>query len=324
MIDQLRVLNAQEAARVHRICKASPGSTPEGVIRALARLLGATTWGVLPATTDDVVLDHAGRRLGMLPLQVSSGGLVQRERQIFTHYVRQAWEAAEPLRRASYLQDALGAWDSVTGVPPGPASGMTAEVPEHIQRAVLHELCQTAAGCRCLAAALERWPLSLPEMGSGPVNLLNLAMGVRDRDGHEALFGVLAVLQQSRRRMLLQHRAALDTVARELDHTQSVLNLHDRFGSRAHHWAEDKWSGLAVAAGAGISLTVWSAASMLSPAGVAAAGLTAVVGIVWAGAAGLKSKQPDSNARRRELSLRAQKLLRDKQEHERTLNRLDG
>src|SRR5688572_15763860 len=146
MLRVLRQLTAEENRQVAVHCGARPGATPEEIIRALSRVCGALTWGIFPAATDDLLLDHAGRRLGMPP--VIGGGsrvLAARERAIFACYLRQAWTSAPPDRRREVLCQAVTRWDNPT-LPP-PVSPLD-EWEDNTLDAALEALLHHSTGCR--------------------------------------------------------------------------------------------------------------------------------------------------------------------------------
>src|SRR5438105_5035365 len=83
-----RQLTPEEMRVVAVQCGARAGAAPEEIIRCLSRLCGVFVWGIFPAGSEEVLLDHVGRRLGMTPLpSAAPRALAQRERGIFGCYV---------------------------------------------------------------------------------------------------------------------------------------------------------------------------------------------------------------------------------------------
>ncbi|MBM3458687.1 MAG: hypothetical protein FJX77_09175, partial [Armatimonadetes bacterium] len=81
MYRTLLQLTPDEMREVTRLAGTSPSAAPEEIIRGLSRRTGAGAWGLFPASTEDVLLDQVGRRLGMAPLLGGPTAIPQRERQ---------------------------------------------------------------------------------------------------------------------------------------------------------------------------------------------------------------------------------------------------
>ncbi|TPW07526.1 MAG: hypothetical protein FD129_2552, partial [bacterium] len=115
MVKTLRQLNPVEQQEVARLCGTRPGGPAEDVIRALSRRVGAFTWGVFPAGTEEALLDQGGCRAGLAPMVLRTPDALRvRRRELLGRYIRQAWQAQTDERRHLLLHAALAAWDSPT------------------------------------------------------------------------------------------------------------------------------------------------------------------------------------------------------------------
>lgn len=282
MLRILRQLTAEEARQVATHAGARPGATPEEVIRSLSRVCGANVWGLFPAQTDDVLLDNAGRRLGMLPMTGGPRAVPARERSIFAYYVRQAWSAADEERQRMVLRLALEAWDSSTlprpEIPPNP-SGETLHV-------ALEGFLQHAAGCRALGAATERAALSLPAPAP-PLGRVGIPYP-GGATGHQALYRVLLVLWRARARLLRDKRLQRVETERQLRQVESLLTVRQRnLSATPTPWTADPRSGLSLTAAAAVSVGVHAAVAVLTPVAVVPAVMVGAAGLVWSASAAM-------------------------------------
>ena len=184
MLRVLRQLTPEEMRQVASQCGARAGASPEEIIRCLSRLCGVYVWGIFPAGTEETLLDHVGRRLGMTPMVPGPRGVAARERSIFGCYVRQGWETASPERRREVIEHAAAAWDSPSLPCPElpPAEDRREEGPVH---PTLEALLAQTPGCRAVARALEQSPLPLP---STPTIHLPFPTPLRVSSGHQAMY----------------------------------------------------------------------------------------------------------------------------------------
>jgi hypothetical protein len=299
----LRQLTAEELQRAAVHSGARPGAPPEEIIRSLSRLCGATLWGIFPVTTDDMLLDFVGRRLGMPPMVGGIKGVPERERAIFSCYLRQAWHAADPERRWTILSAAAACWDT----PPSP------ELPrdnseDMLGLACLETMLQYTAGCRALAVATEQaaMPLPGPEPRFGPIPL-RFAYGV---SGHQALYGVLRVLWRARFRLLRERRAQYDHLERQLKHVESLLDVRARnLSETPSPWALNPASGLSLTAAAGVSAAVQLAmAAAASPIALIPAAVVGAAGIAWTASALAFGPSSRTNPRTAQMQSQIQTL----------------
>jgi len=282
MLRILRQLNAEESRQVAAHAGARPGAAPEEIIRSLSRACGANVWGLFPAQTDDVLLDNAGRRLGMLPMTGGTRAVPARERAIFAYYVRQAWSAAEEDRQRLVLRYALEAWDSSTlprpEVQPNPRGELL-----HV---ALEGFLQHTAGCRALAVATENAALSLPAPAStlGRVSIPFPGGAL----GHQALYRVLLVLWRARARLLRDKRLQRAEAERQLRQVESLLAVRQRNLSAAPTpWTADPRSGLSLTAAAAVSVGVHAAVAILTPVAIIPAAIVGATGLVWSASAAM-------------------------------------
>jgi hypothetical protein len=301
MLRVLRQLTPDEMRQAAMHCGARPGATPEEIIRCLSRLCGATTWGLFPATTDDVLLDQAGRRLGMPPLIGGPRALTQRERGIFACYFRQAWDGATEERRHTILRMARDNWDTPALPPPA--------LPDVLEEAHLHEvlesLLQQSAGCRALALATETIPLPLPSpaIPNGPIRV---AVG-RAAAGHQALYGVLLVLWRARGRLLRERRLQRAQLERQLRQLESLAAIRRRnLNDTPVRWALNPASGLSVATAAAMSMAVHLAMAAASPATMGLAATVGAAGLAWSVSAAILGPRAASDARIAQMQAQAQ------------------
>jgi hypothetical protein len=292
MLRLLRQLTAEEARQVAAHAGARPGAAPEEIIRSLSRACGANVWGLFPAQTDDVLLDNAGRRLGMLPMTGGSRAVPARERAIFAYYVRQAWTAADEDRQRMVLRLALEGWDSSTLPRP--------EIQPHPRGEVLHValegFLQHAAGCRALATATESAALSLP---TPPPPLGRVGITIPGgAAGHQALYRVLLVLWRARARLLRDKRLQRLEAERQLRQVESLLAVRQRNLSAAPTpWTADPRSGLSVTAAAAVSVGVHAAIAVLSPVAIIPAALIGTAGLVWSASAAMFGSKATTDQR---------------------------
>src|SRR5579862_7178343 len=111
MIRELRQLTPAELQHAAFLSGAPPGSGPEEIVRTLARSCGATLWGILPAASEEALIQHAARRLGLSAVAGGPHALRALQRSILTAFLRQGWAAADPARRGEVLARARSAWD---------------------------------------------------------------------------------------------------------------------------------------------------------------------------------------------------------------------
>jgi hypothetical protein len=302
MLRILRQLTPEETRQAAMYCGARPGATPEEIIRCLSRLCGATTWGLFPATTDDVLLDQAGRRLGMPPLVGGPRALTARERAIFACYFRQAWDGATEDRQYAALQQALDFWDS----PALPRPALPEEVDDETHlHPVLESLLQHSTGCRALATAAETVPLPLPSPGIpvGPIRVV----GSRAAVGHQALYGVLLVLWRARGRILRERRLQRTQLERQLRQLESLATIRRRnLNETPVRWGLNPASGLSVATAAAMSMAVHLAMAAASPATLVPAAMVGAAGLAWSVSAAILGPRGASDARVAQMQAQAQ------------------
>jgi hypothetical protein len=241
-------------------CGVRPGGPPEEVIRALSRACGVSMLGLFPASTDDVLLDHVGRRLGLPPLLGGLSAIVQRERTILAHYLRIAWEAADPPTRRAFLRQALQSWDH--SCLPHPTQGVEPpdEASDTVLQATLEVLVQSAAGCRALAVAAASYPMPYPASAAGRGSAWATALGARAHTGHAMLYTVLLILWRARARLLIDRRAQRIGLDRQLGQMESFLSVRRRNLQAAPiPWRRNPLSGASVAAGAAAASAISAA-----------------------------------------------------------------
>ena len=329
MVQMLQLLTPDEMREVYRLSGAPFGAPPDEVIRSLARLTGATTLGLFAASTDDVLLDHVGKRLGMPPLLGGLSGIAQRERDILCAYFRLAWEAGDPGRKHRFLRSALACWDHPTLLGPGRPEGMGEDVSEGVQRATLEALGQTNAGLRALALAAAELPLELPaprpaapsiSIRLGPISVVTPGGG-----GHAAMFGVLQVLWRARSRRLRDRRAQRDSVETHLAQLEGALDLRRRNLSRVPvPWNRKPVTGLSIAGGALTAIllqSVFGAGEWISF--LPAFGL-GVGSLMWAVASVAAASPTESDSRVSYLSTQAEACRIQLQNIERDILALEG
>lgn len=294
MIRILRQLNPDELRQVAMACGSRPGATPEEIIRSLARLSGSFTWGIFPASTDDMLLDQVGRKLGLPPLVGGPSAVPTREKAILGRYLRQGWEAATLVRKQAVLQLALAAWDNPGLPPPGLEDVSDANAYCH---PTLEALLQSSSGYRALAIALEGAPLPLPvpEIAAGPIRV---PLAARAAQGHHALYTTLAVLWRARHRMLRERRSQRTQLERQLRQTETLLAARKRNLTAAPvRWELNPVSGLSVTAGAAVSVGVHLALAAASPALIIPAVAVGTAGLAWSATAAVLSPRPSSDER---------------------------
>lgn len=318
MLRVLRLLTAEELRKAAVHASAPPGSAPEEIIRALSRACGANLWGLFPASTDDLLLDFVGRRLGMPPLVGGSKGVPERERAIFCCYLRQAWHAADPARRRTILRAAIEAWDSSTCPAPLPP----ADNDEPAAEAALETLLQSSAGCRALAIATETaaMPLPGPEPMFGPIPLRMGHAGT----GHQALYAVLRVLWRARSRMLRERRSQAAQLHRQVAQVDSLLNVRRRnLSEGGGHWALNPLSGLSLTAAAGVSVAAHAAlAAATAPIVLVPAAVVGAAGLAWSASA-LVSRPKAGGGRTAQMSSQMHSLRNQLAEVNREVARLE-
>jgi hypothetical protein len=241
------------------------------------------TWGLVPAATDDVLLDQAGRRLGMPPLIGGPRAITVRERAIFGYYLRQAWEAAPVERRETVLRYALTAWDNATLPKP--------DVPANLAECadlslVLESLLQHSTGCRAIACAVEAAPLPLP-VPAAQIGPMRVAVA-RAPAGHQALYSVLLALWRARARLLRDRRTQRQELERQLRQLDTMVAIRRRnVGDAPSSWALQPASGLSVAAAAAVSVGVNVALAAATPVILVPAACVGAAGLAWSAAAAL-------------------------------------
>ncbi|MCC2670716.1 MAG: hypothetical protein K0Q72_3187 [Armatimonadetes bacterium] len=292
MLRILRQLSAEEARQVAAHAGARPGAAPEELIRTLSRACGANVWGLFPAQTDDVLLDYAGRRLGMLPMTGGLRAVPSRERAILAYYVRQAWESADDDRRRLVLRLALDAWDSATLPRP--------EVPANPIGETLHialeAFLQHSAGCRALASATENAALTLP-LPSPPLGRIGIPYTV-GAAGHLALYGVLLVLWRARARLLRDKRMQRFELERQLRQVESLLTVRQRnLAAATTSWTVDPRSGLSLTAAAAVSVGVHTALASAAAVSIIPALAVGTAGVIWSVCAATAGGQANTDPR---------------------------
>ena len=293
----LRQLTPEELRQAALCCgrgSALGGSaSPEEIIRCLSRLCGATTWGLFPATTDDALLDHAGRRLGMPPLAPGPRALFFRERAIFGCYLRQAWEGVDRDRRWAVLSLALSAWDH----PVLPRPEVPTDRPEDAAlQAVLEILLQHSAGCRALATAAVAAPLPLPSPSplAGPIKIAF----INGAAGHQALYGVLLVAWRARTRLLRERRTQRVQLERQLRQVESLVTVRSRnLNETPVHWALNPAGGISLTAAAGVSVAVHTMLAATAPVTLVPALLVGCAGLAWYVSAATLRPRPETDPR---------------------------
>jgi hypothetical protein len=276
MIRVLRQLSPEEARQVAMHTGVRPGAAPEEIIRSLSRACGANIWGLFPAQTDDVLLDQAGRRLGMMPMVGGPRAAAARERAIYAFYVRQAWEAADEDRRRLLLRLALEAWDSATLPRP--------DIPVHPHGETLHvaleAFLQHSAGCRAIAGATEgaALPLPAPSSPAARIGIPYVVGGV----GHVALYNVLTVLWRARGRLLRERRLQRVEVERQMRQVEALVNVRQRnLSSAPVQWSADPRSGLSLTAAAAVSIGVHAALAGVAAVSLVPAVVVGAAGLAW-------------------------------------------
>lgn len=304
MLRILRQLTAAELRQAAVHAGARPGAAPEEIIRSLSRLCGANMWGLFPATTDDMLLDCVGRRLGMPPLVGGPRGVPERERAIFCCYLRQAWQAADPERRWTILHAAVAAWDGHSPAAPS--------LPHPDDDAgclgTLETMLQTPAGCRALAMATEAaaMPLPGPEPMFGPLPFPFTQSG---SGGHQALYGVLRVLWRARVRLLRERRTQLAQLQRHAGQLEALLRVRRENRSEGgSHWALNPLSGLSVTAAAGTSVALHALLAASAPVVLLPAAVVGAAGLAWSVSAVTLRQKAFAGSRTAEMLQQQQSL----------------
>jgi hypothetical protein len=320
MLKILRQLTPEEMRRVALLCRARGGATPDEVIRSLARLCGVTTWGIFPAGTDDVLLDHVGRRLGMAPLAGGPHAILMRERAILACYLRQAWADADAERREAVLNLALALWDS-----PGAARPMPAEAGDEVSSThpTLEVLLHGSAGCRALAAATETEPL--PLFSTRPLSGLPAFTVGRAFSGHQSLYEVLLILWRARARILRERRAQRSLLERQTRQAETLLAVRRQdLVTAPLPWGLNPASGLSVIAAATVSVAVNMALGAADPLALIPAAVAATAGLAWSSAALAFRPRPSRDRRVSRISLQAQSLRSQLVQVERAVRSLEA
>ncbi len=299
----LRQLTPEERRQVARHTGARAGAPPEELLKSLSRQCGAYVWGIFPAGTPDLLLDHVGRRLGLPPGSGASRSGTAQERAIFAAYFRQAWDAADPDRRAAILHLALAAWDN----PSLPRPEFLVYGEPHLQGpAVPEPLLQHSTGCRALAVALETHPLSLPNPFPRDT-ALRIPVAWRPT-GHQVLFSVLQVLWRARYRLLRERRARRTELHRQHRQLESLLAVRSRYLSEERaSWSRNPHSGLAITGAAGLSAAVHLALAS-GPGSWIPAGVVGAAGLAWAVIARLSGSGALADPRAQKLAAQIHSL----------------
>lgn len=301
MIRVLRQLSHEEARLVSYHARTRQGATPEEIIRALSRHTGVTMWGLFPSSAPDVLLDHAGRRLGLEPMIGGPHALAMRERAILGCYLRLAWSAAEDSRREAVLRAAVNSWDH-PALPPPPYQRDSGD--GYSPDAALEWLLQQSAGCRALAVATEKHPLPLPPL-EGPSFGGVRVPGLSRSGGHECLYEVLLVLWRARSRMLKDRRGRRGQLARQERQLGSLLAVRRRDVETAPvGWEQNPVSGLTVAAAAATAMTLHMVVPTPTPLPMVLSTLVGMAGLIWS--AGAFTFRPRPTADRRLARMSAQ------------------
>lgn len=315
MIRILRQLNPEEMRQVALACGVRSGAVAEEIIRSLARLCGAYTWGIFPASTDDMLLDQAGRKLGLPPMVGGPSAVPAREKAILGRLVRQGWEPAPLVRKQAVLQAALAAWDS-NALPPPALEDVTEE--NAFCHPTLEALLQQSAGVRAVAVALENMPVPLPvpDSSAGPIRI---TMTARTAQGNQALYTTLLTLWRARHRLLREKRARRTHLDRQLRQTESQLAARRKnLAATPRPWELNPISGLSVTAGAAVSAGVHLALAAASPVVLIPAVAVGAAGLIWSGTAAALSPGPSADERYNRMqaqvhSLRTQILTLDRE-----------
>ena len=302
MLRILRQLNPDEMRQVALHSRARPGATPEEVIRCLARLCGVTTWGIFPAGTDDILLDHVGRRLGMAPLLGGPHAIANRERAILACYLRQAWDAADLEQRRAVLGSALAAWDTAP-LPRAILMEDSDSLPA--LNAGLEMLLQHSAGCRSIAVATETDPLPYPSWGPmSPGAKITVGRGAV---GHQALYEVLVILWRARARLLRDRRTQRAQLERQVRQLETLLTVRQRdLSATPATWEVNPASGLSVVAAAAASVAVHLAIAPVELLNLMPAALAATAGLAWSATAATLCPRPSADQRITRMSTQIQ------------------
>jgi len=298
MLRVLRQLSPEESRQVATHTGVRPGAAPEEVIRSLSRVCGANVWGLFPAQTDDVLLDHAGRRLGMMPMAAGPRATATRERAIYAFYVRQAWEAADEDRRRLILRLGLDAWDSATLPRP--------DIPPHPQGETLHvaleSFLQHSAGCRALAAGTEgaALPLPAPMSPAARMGIPYAPGGV----GHVAMYNVLTVLWRARGRLLRERRLQRLEVERQMRQMEALVTVRQRnLAATPVQWSSDPRSGLSLTAAAAVTIGVHAALAGAATVSFIPAVVVGAAGLAWSASSAMFGGRAVNDSRVTQMSV---------------------
>ncbi len=320
MLSILKLLDAEERRQAAHHAGARPGATPEEVIRSLARTCGATTWGLFPATTDDVLLDHVGRKLGLPPLTGGPKAILNREWAILGIYLRHAWEAADPARRRAVTERALAAWDNPAQPRPAVLENGDAD---GALRAAWDTLLHTAAGCRAAAVATATEPLPLPPVALTTLSPFRLPGG-KAEEGHQALYGVLLVLWRARARLLRERRGQRAVLARQVRQLETLAARRRReMASAGRGWQSSPGSGLALVAGAAAAVGVHAVMAPLDLLLLAPAAALGTAGAAWSLFAAAARPSPASDRRLLKTSGQAQQARQRLSQVDRDIHALE-
>jgi hypothetical protein len=321
MLRILRQLNPEEMRQVALAAHTRTGAAPEEVIRSLARLCAVTTWGIFPAATDDVLLDHVGRRLGMPPMTGGPRAIISREWAILVAYLRQAWHAADIERRRAVVEQALTAWDSPSL--PRPV------LPDYLHEAdalygVWETLLQSSAGCRAIAVATETEPLHLPGAAMPPPGPFRVT-GARPGQGHQALYSVLLILWRARYRMLYERRARRAQLERQARQVESLMKIRQRdLEATPPDWRANPASGLSLVAAATTAVGLHLAMAPAELALLIPAAVVGTAGFVWATASSALRPGPTSDRRITRMTNQVQSCRSQLAQIERDILHLGG
>jgi hypothetical protein len=317
----LRHLTPEEMRQVALYSGSPVGGAPEEIIRSLARQAGALVWGIFPAGTDDLLLDHVGRRLGMAPLVGGPHAILMRERAILAEYLRRAWNSASEGEQRSVLKRALQAWDNPSVPHPSPVDVLDGA---EALRLKLEGMLQSGAGIRALAMALDQDPLRLPSHDPipGAIRLPNIGRRVT---AHQAMYGVLTVLWRARARLLREGKTQHAQLEREIRQIESLVAVrHRNLSTAPRDWKLNPASGLSLVAAGGLSTAVHLALAAAAPVALIPAAVVAGAGVAWSAAALAMRPHPGSDRRIARLNAQIHSLRSRLQAVEHSLLELDA
>lgn len=297
MLAVMGQFSPEELQAARRLCGAE-AAEPEPILRALCLHLGLSLFGIVPIAREDWLFQRAARRLG-----VARPGLVGAalEREVYVALCRLAWQAAPPGVRRMLLQQVRLLWDS--GEPP-----QLEAAEENASRLDVgfDTVMRYPPGRRAFAAAALALGLPFPELGEGRGLLFPLPFA--REQGLGPLYGVLLVVWQARRRLLIEKQEQARQLDVQIRRLEEALAEQIRFARASPTaWYRRPESGAAVAAGAGVAGAVQLAMGVAAPVTWALAGL----GALWCAiAAGASVAEQDAPVRRLARELGVLRALR--------------